>query len=267
VKIGIIGLKSSGKTTLFNALTGRSAQTGYGANRLEVNLGTVPVPDERLDRLTTIFEPKRQVRATVDYVDVAGVDGDGPIDPALVNQIKMTDALLVVIRTFEDPNVVHPFDSVDPIRDFHTLMEEFLISDQAIAETRISRIEKVVQLNPNAPERTEYDLLKRIVAHLEEMRPIRDMALDGGQDKLVRGFQFLTQKPTLVVFNTGEGDDGRELLERFRDTTSQMTDVEGIAVAGQIEMELSQLDEDERPEFLTDLGLESPARDCGQPEL
>ncbi len=261
MKIGIIGLKSSGKTTLFNALTGQTAHTGYGANRLEVNMGTVAVPDERLDRLTAIFEPKKQVNATVDYVDVAGVEEEGSMDPALLNQIKVTDALLVVIRAFEDSNVVHPFDSVDPIRDFNALMEEFLLSDQAIAENRIGRIEKVVQTNKNAPERTEYDLLKKIVGNLEEMQPIREMKLGNEQRKLVRGFQFLTQKPILVVFNTGEGDDGEALLKEFHAATADMADVDGIAVSGQIEMEISQLDAEERAEFMADLGLETLAKD------
>ena len=261
MKIGIIGLKSSGKTTLFNALTGQTAQTGYGANRLEVNMGTVAVPDDRLDRLTAIFNPKRQVNATVEYVDVAGVEGEGAMDPALLNQIKVTDALLVVIRAFEDENVVHPFESVDPLRDFQSLMDEFILSDQAIAEARIGRLEKVVQGSKNAPERTEYDLLKKIVGHLEEMKPIREMTMGGEQRKLVRGFQFLTLKPILVVFNTGEGDDGTEILSRFHELSRDMADVEGLAVSAQIEMEISQLPEDERVLFMEDLGLTSLARD------
>lgn len=260
MKIGIIGLKSSGKTTLFNALTGQEAQTGYGANRLEVNMGTVPVPDERLDRLTAIFEPKRQVNATVEYVDVAGVEGEGAMDPAVLNQIKVTDALLVVVRAFEDANVIHPFDSVDPLRDFQNLMEEFILSDQAIAENRIGKLEKIVQGSKTAPERTEYDLLQRIVKHLEDMKPIREMTLSEEQRRMVRGFQFLTQKPILVVINTGEGQDGQAILDQFHKVSDDMQDVDGMVVSAQIEMEISQLPDDERDMFMEDLGITSLAK-------
>ncbi|NOY23223.1 MAG: redox-regulated ATPase YchF [Acidobacteria bacterium] len=261
MKIGIIGLKQSGKTTIFNALTGQAAQTGYGANKLEVNMGTVQVPDQRLDKLTEIFIPKRQVNAVVEYVDVAGVEGEKAVDPALLNQIKVTDALLVVIRAFESDAVVHPFGSVDPIRDFQSLMDEFLLSDQAIAETRISRIEKVVKSNKNAPEKKEYDLLQRIIAHLEEMKPLREMELKDEERKLIRGFQFLTQKPILLVFNTGEGDEASELLSRFREASAGMKHIDAIAVSGEIEMEVSQLSPDEQPMFMEDLGLEALAKD------
>jgi len=261
VKIGIIGLKQSGKTTVFNALTGQAAQTGYGANKVEVNMGTVPVPDSRVDKLTEMFKPKRQVNAVVEYMDVAGVEGEKAVDPAILNQIKVTDALLVVIRAFETDAVAHPFGSVDPIRDFQSLMDEFLLSDQAIAETRISRIEKMVRSNKNAPEKKEYDLLQRIIAHLEEMKPLREMVLKDEERKLVRGFQFLTQKPVLVVFNTGEGEDSTELLSRFQEVSAEMENVDAITVSGKIEMEVSQLSAEEQPMFMEDLGLEALAKD------
>lgn len=261
MKIGIMGLKQSGKTTVFNALTGQEAKTGFGANKLEVNLASVSVPDERLDKLTAIFKPKRQVNTTVDYVDVAGVEGDKSIDPALLNQIKTTEALLLVIRAFESDGVIHPLDSVNPIRDFENLMEEFIISDQSIAENRIGRIEKIVQSNKNAPEKKEYDILKRIVAHLEELKPLREMTLGGEELKIIRGFQFLTLKPVLVVFNTGEGDDGTEVLESFRQASEGMKDVEAIAISGEIEMEISRLDEEEKAMFMEDLGITALARD------
>ncbi len=261
MKIGIIGLKQSGKTTIFNALTGQTAQTGYGANKLEVNMGQVAVPDERLNRLTEIFNPKRQVNAVVEYVDVAGIEGEKAVDPALLNQIKVTDALLVVIRAFESDAVVHPFGSVDPIRDFQSLMDEFLLSDQAIAETRISRIEKIVKSNKNAPEKKEYDLLQRIICHLEEMKPLRELSLKEEEQKLIRGFQFLTQKPVLVVFNTGEGDDSTGLLAKFCKISSEMENVDAIAVSGEIEMEVSRLSPEEQPMFMEDLGLTALAKD------
>jgi GTP-binding protein YchF len=261
MKIGIMGLKQSGKTTLFNALTGQEASTGYGANKLEVNMGSVTVPDERLDKLSSIFNPKKQVNAVVEYVDVAGVEGEGPIDSALLNQIKTTDALLVVVRAFDDNSVIHPFDSVDPIRDFENLMEEFVISDQAIAENRISKIEKIVQSNKNAKEKKEYDLLKRLVACLEELKPLREVTLSEEELKLIRGYQFLTLKPVLVVFNTGEGEDGKDVLEKFHTAASGMEEVGAVAISGKIEMEISRLEDDEKEMFMDDLGIKTLARD------
>ncbi len=261
MKIGIMGLKQSGKTTLFNALTGQEASTGYGANKLEVNLGSVTVPDERLDTLSSIFNPKKQVNAVVEYVDVAGVEGEGPIDAGLLNQIKTTDALLVVIRAFEDDSVIHPFDSVNPIRDFQNLMEEFVLSDQAIAENRISKIEKIVQSNKAAKEKKEYDLLKRLISYLEELKPLREVSLSEEELKLIRGYQFLTLKPVLVVFNTGEGESGEEVLKNFGEAAKEMEEVEAVAISGKIEMEISRLKDDEKEMFMEDLGITALARD------
>lgn len=261
MKIGIMGLKQSGKTTLFNALTGQEASTGYGANKLEVNMGSVKVPDERLDKLSSIFNPKKQVNAMVEYVDVAGVEGDGAIDSGLLNQIKTTDALLVVIRAFEDDSVSHPYDSVAPIRDFNGLMEEFILSDQAIAENRISKIEKIVQSNKNAKEKKEYDLLIRIVGYLEDLKPLREISFSDEEMKLIRGYQFLTLKPVLVIFNTGEGDNGGDVMKEFDKAASDMAGVEAVAISCKIEMEISRLDDEEKEMFMEDLGISALARD------
>jgi len=261
MKIGIMGLKQSGKTTLFNALTGQEASTGYGANKLEVNMGSVTVPDVRLDKLSSIFNPKKQVNALVEYVDVAGVEGEGPIDSGLLNQIKTTDALLLVVRAFEDDAIVHPFDSVDGIRDFQNLLEEFILSDQAIAENRVSKIEKIVQSNKNAKEKKEYDLLKRLIGYMEELKPLREVTLSDEEMRLIRGYQFLTLKPVLVVFNIGEGDDGAEILKNFEEAAKDMADVKAIAISGEIEMEISRLDDDEKEMFMEDLGIKTLARD------
>ena len=261
MKIGLIGLKQSGKTTIFNALTGQEAETGFGANKLQVNMGNVKVPDERLDTLTEIFNPKRKVNATVEYVDVAGVEGDGAIDPALVNQIKVTDALLVVVRAFTDDGVFHPFNSVDPMRDLQNLMEEFIISDQVIVENRIKRIEKQVQVSKNPQEKKEFETLLKIREALENLTPLREVGFDHLELKQIRGFQFLTLKPVLVVFNTDEGDDGKGYLDKFLEVYGSKEGVKAVAISGKIEEEISRLDDEDKEMFMEEYGIKTLARD------
>ena len=261
MKIGIIGLKQSGKTTIFNALTGQEAETGFGANKLQVNMGNVKVPDKRLDTLTEIFNPKRKVNATVEYVDVAGVEGEGAIDPALVNQIKVTDALLVVVRAFHDDGVFHPFNSVDPMRDLQNLLEEFIISDQLIAENRLKRLEKVVQSTKNPHEKKEYEILLKIRDALENLTPLREIEFDHLEIKQIRGFQFLTLKPILVVFNTDEGEDGKKYLEKFKSKFGEKEGVKAVAISGKIEEEISRLEDEDKEMFMEEYGIETLARD------
>lgn len=261
MKIGIIGLKQSGKTTIFNALTGQEAETGFGANKLQVNMGNVKVPDKRLDTLTEIFNPKRKVNATVEYVDVAGVEGEGAIDPALVNQIKVTDALLVVVRAFHDDGVFHPFNSVEPMRDLQNLMEEFIISDQVIVENRIKRIEKQVKVSKNPQEKKEFETLLKIKDALENLTPLREIEFDYLEMKQIRGFQFLTLKPILVVFNTDEGEDGKEYLEKFNSEFGEKEGVKAVAISGKIEEEISRLEDEDKEMFMEEYGIETLARD------
>ncbi len=261
MKIGLIGLKQSGKTTIFNALTGQEAETGFGANKLQVNMGNVKVPDTRLDVLTDIFNPKRKVNATVEYVDVAGVEGEGSIDPALVNQIKVTDALLVVVRAFNDEGVFHPFNSVDPMRDLQNLMEEFIISDQVIVENRIKRIEKQVKVSKNPQEKKEFEILLKIREALENLTPLREVEFDHLELKQIRGFQFLTLKPILVVFNTDEGDDGRKFLDEFEKEYGRNQSVKAVAISGKIEEEISRLEDEDKEMFMEEYGIKTLARD------
>ncbi|BBB31712.1 ribosome-binding ATPase [Thermotomaculum hydrothermale] len=261
MKIGLIGLKQSGKTTIFNALTGQEAETGFGANKLQVNMGNVKVPDSRLDTLTEIFNPKRKVNATVEYVDVAGVEGEGSIDPALVNQIKVTDALLVVVRAFHDDGVFHPFNTVDPMRDLQNLMEEFIISDQVIVENRLKKLEKSVKSKKDPNEVKEYEALLKIKDALENLTPLREIDIDPVEMKMLRGFQFLTLKPVLVVFNTDEGDNGEEYLEKFKEEYGDKKGVKAVAISGKIEEEISRLEDEDKEMFMEEYGIKTLARD------
>ena len=262
----IIGLPSSGKTTVFNALTRSQAETGtYGANADEPNLATVKVPDARLDRLTEMFQPQKRVPADVQYLDVAGIAkgiAEKGMSGTLLGHLSQADALVLVVRAFADPDVPHVEGSVDPARDIETLTLELMFSDLAAVEKRLDRIQnqkqKVVGREREAMER-ERTLMERLKTALENETPIREVLPDIDPDdaKILRGFGFLTAKPMLILLNLGEeqlGAEGDALVQELRDCF----DRPGVAVdalAGQIEMEIGSLEPDDSAIFMDDLGI------------
>jgi GTP-binding protein YchF len=262
----IIGLPSSGKTTVFNALTRSQAETGtYGANADEPNLATVKVPDARLDRLTEMFQPQKRVPADVQYLDVAGIAkgiAEKGMSGTLLGHLSQADALVLVVRAFADPDVPHVEGSVDPARDIETLTLELMFSDLAAVEKRLDRIQnqkqKVVGREREAMER-ERTLMERLKTALENETPIREVLPDIDPDdaKILRGFGFLTAKPMLILLNLGEeqlGAEGDALVQELRDRF----DRPGVAVdalAGQIEMEIGSLEPDDSAIFMDDLGI------------
>jgi hypothetical protein len=268
----IIGLPASGKTTVFNALTRSEAATGaYNANPDEPNLATVKVPDPRLDRLTEMFQPQRKVQADVQYLDVAGIAkgiAEKGMSGSLLGHLSQADALLLVVRAFDDPNVPHGDGSVDPARDIETLNLELLFSDLAGVEKRLERIKsqlpKVTGRERDALER-EQKLMDRLRSALETDMPIREILpeLDDEAVKTLRGFGFLTAKPLLILINLGEsqlGDAGETLIDEIGTRFSRP----GIAVeglAGQIEMEIGRLDAADAEEFMRDLGIDESGLD------
>lgn len=265
-KLVIIGLPGSGKTTVFNALTRAEAATGtFGAANDEPNLATVKVPDPRLDTLTKLFNPQRKVQADVQYLDVAGIAkgmAEKGLGGQLLGHLAQADALVHVVRAFEDPNVPHPEETVDPMRDIETLNMELLFSDLSLIEKRIARIE--AQYNKTrGPEREladrELNLLKTLLAALENDQPIRKIVddLDPDDFKLLRGFGFLTEKPLLILLNLGEdqlGETGDKLVAEATERFSRpKVAVDGIA--GKIEMEIGQLEGEDADAFMADLGI------------
>ncbi len=262
----IIGLPSSGKTTVFNALTRSQAETGtYGANADEPNLATVKVPDARLDLLTEMFHPQKRVPADVQYLDVAGIAkgiAEKGMSGSLLGHLSQADALVLVVRAFADPHVPHVEDSVDPARDIETLTLELMFSDLAAVEKRLDRIQnqkqKVVGREREAMER-EKSLMERLKLALENEMPIREVLPDIDPDdaKLLRGFGFLTAKPILVLLNLGEeqlGSEGDALVQELQARFGRP----GVAVdalAGQIEMEIGRLAPADAAEFMNDLGI------------
>ena len=262
----IIGLPSSGKTTVFNALTRSQAETGtYSANPEEPNLATVKVPDPRLDRLTAMFQPQKRVPADVQYLDVAGIAkgiAEKGMSGALLGHLSQADALLLVARAFDDPNVPHGEGSVDPIRDIETLSLELLFSDLASVEKRLDRIQnqkqKVVGRERDAVER-ERVLMERLREALEAETPIREILpeIDADDLKTLRGFGFLTAKPLLIVLNLGEGQlgDAADTLNAQVQNRFERPGVGIAAIPGKIEMEIGRLEPDDAAEFMSDLGI------------
>jgi len=264
MQIAIVGLARAGKTTIFNTLTRGQAETG-GFGGLTVNVGVVKVPDERLTRLTGLFKPKREVPADVTYVDLPAPplspDGreaaDIPADQ--LARLRTAEELLHVVRAFEDPTVAHPDGSVDPWRDVERLDLEFVLADLAVIEKRIEKLGTSGR-HGTAAEREENErelaVLERVAPALREGLPIRDVELADDEQKRIRGFRFLTEKPVLVLLNIGEADIGRareivdEFAERYQHRHSQVE-----ALSARIEMEVGQLDEEEADVFRKDLGL------------
>jgi ribosome-binding ATPase len=262
----IIGLPSSGKTTVFNALTRSEAQTGsYSANPDEPNLAIVKVPDARLDQLTDMFQPLKRVPADVQYLDVAGIAkgiAEKGMSGTLLGHLSQADALVLVARAFDDPNVPHVEGSVDPARDIETLQLELLFSDLGAVEKRLARIanqkQKVVGRERDAMER-ERTLMERLQQALEAETPIREILaeIDPDDVKTLRGFGFLTAKPLLILLNLGEdqlGATASALVATCRARFEQ-PGVGVSALPGQIEMEIGRLETEDAAAFMSDLGI------------
>jgi len=263
MKIAIIGLANSGKTTVFNALTRGAAETAaYSSGQMEPNLATVKVPDERLAVLAQMFKPRKVTHADVQYIDIAGIGGGKPaggLPPALLNYLAGADALLHVVRAFEDPGVPHPEGTVDPRRDIQTVDLELTFSDLAIIEKRLNRLNaEIPKMAAREKElRTvERDLLVRLKEHLEADRPIRSLDLNEDEERLIRGYQFLTAKPMLIVLNIGEDHIQAPPVVEYPYPRSAV-----VPICGKIEAELAQLDDTDARSFMEDLGISRPARD------
>jgi GTP-binding protein YchF len=279
VQIAIVGLAGSGKTTVFNTLTRGHAQTG-GYGGMELHVGTVKVPDERLDRLAEIFKPKKIVHADVTYFDLPappasteGRVGTEELPADQLARLREADALLHVVRAFEDPAVPHAEGSVDAWRDLERLDLEFMLADLSVMEKRLERL-KASGHHGTPAERDANDrelaLLERLHTPLAAGQPLRDMAIDAEEEKSIRGFRFLTQKPVLVLLNVGEAD-----LVRVggADSTREAEMVAAIAgrykhqralvdaLSAKIEMELGELDPDEAGVFMEELGLHESSLD------
>jgi GTP-binding protein YchF len=269
LQLVIIGLPQSGKTTVFNALTQAEATTGlFSTGEEEPNLATVKVPDARLDVLTNMFNPKRTVPADVQYYDVAGVAkgiSEQGMSGRLLGFLSQGAALVHVVRAFDDPAVPHPEGSVDPLRDIETMNLELSFSDLGLIEKRLVRLEAGIPKLRGAEREMnerEFAVLKQLRAALEEGTPIRDVELQPEDEKLLRGFGFLTAKPLLILLNLSDdllGERSESLIAEAEARFGR----KGVmidAVAGKIEAEIALLDDEDARMFLEDLGISESGR-------
>jgi GTP-binding protein YchF len=260
MKTGIVGLVQTGKTTIFNILTGATAATGAGA-RKEANIGVAPIPDDRLNRLSALFEPHKTVPATAQYVDLPGVEPSGMKEAAFLTGLRAVDALLHVVRAFHDESVPHPAGEVDPARDIANMELEMVFADLFQAERRLERLDKDLKKIKDKDLEAERELLVRFRARLEEEKPLRELALTPEEDRRVRGFTFLSQKPILHVINMDEADAAHipGVVDHFGLAgTAARPGVVIAGVCGKIEEELSRLSPEEANEFMADLGIGEP---------
>jgi hypothetical protein len=256
MKTAIIGLPMVGKTSLFTILTGVHQETRVGSTAART--GVSRVPDERLDELARIFDPPKITHATVEYVDMPSISKENLREPAYVASLRVVDAFAHVLRLFADETVPHEKGAVDPVRDLEDVEMELVLSDLVVVEKRLERLDKDRKKIKNPELDREFELLEKCKALLESNKPLREMALDADEEKRVRGFQFLSQKPMLYVLNLGEEDAGRlhEREAEFR--TQHLTGrphTEATAVCGKIEAELAELPPEESADYLASYGL------------
>jgi ribosome-binding ATPase len=257
MEIGIIGLPNSGKTTIFNALTrSQTATAAFSSGQLEVHTAVVDVPDERVDRLTEMFKPKRTIYAQVTYNDIAGLGkgaGKSGLSGPLLNAIAANDALMLVARAFEDEGVLHPDNTIDAARDLEIMESELILNDMTVIDRRLERL-KGQKLRGTTDERKrmadEEVLLDRLMAALDEMRPLRDVEASDEERRMLGGFGLLSLKPILRVVNAGDEDSE----EKF----ANLVDARTLVLRGKLEAEIAQMSPEDAKEFLADFGIEEP---------
>jgi hypothetical protein len=252
MRLGIIGLPQSGKTTVFNALTRGDLPITTSGGRFEVHTAVVDVPDERVERLSALFKPEKTIHAKVTYADIAGLEGGaGAISGALLNQLTQMDGLLHVVRCFENASVPHPAGSVEPGRDIAAMDGELLINDLIAVERKLERLTEERKKGGGRDKVTierELALFERMQAHLSEEKPLRDFAFSAEDDRTLSGYGLLTRKPLLLLLNLGDGQDAPAIEYPHQHSAS-------VALQGKLEMEIAQLPPDEAQAFLEDYGI------------
>ncbi len=257
MRLGIIGLPNSGKTTIFNALTGGNYETSAASTgQFEVNTATVNVPDVRIDRLSAMYKPKKTTYTNITYADIGGLDkgiGEGALAGQFRNELAQVDGFLHVIRNFKNNMVPHPHDKIDPASDLESIDGEFLLMDLMSVETRIERLDAEVRTKGKKADPSiaiERPLFDRLKAQLESDQPLRNMELTEDELKMIRGFGFLTLKPVLVVINMGD-----EAVDPASLITLSYKRASLVGIQGALEAEISQLDAEDAEMFMEEYGI------------
>jgi ribosome-binding ATPase len=263
MRLGIIGLPNSGKTTIFNALTGSNLETvAVAGGRFEVHTAVVNVPDPRVDRLSALYHPKKTTYTQVTYVDIAGLDkgaAEGGIKGQFRQELSQVDGYVHVVRVFEDDTVPHPYIDIDAARDVEILDTELLLTDMVTVENRIERLQTEMRVKGKNVDKAipaEFELMEQMKTHLENEQPLRTFGLTTEQEKGIRGYGFLTLKPVLVVLNMGETAQPPESILTYDYPHTRLAGLQG-----KIEAEIAQLDDEDAAMFMEEYGIAERSAD------
>src|SRR5262252_4968702 len=259
MKTGIIGLPQVGKSSLFRILTKAHLSEQAFSNPREAHVGVAKVPDERLDKLAALYHPKKLTHASVEYVDVGAIGQDALKESAYIGHLRQVDALIHVVRAFDDPSIPH-VGAIDPLRDIKNVEFDLMVSDLGQIEKRLERLEKDLKKMRSPELEKENELLLQAKAHLETEKPLREMEMTPEDKKRIRGFMFLSEKPMLYVLNIGEstelGKDLKAAVAKYKLTdVAARPNAGSSAICGKVEAELAEMNDEDAAEFLSSYGL------------